>query len=68
MNAIGESSYWDSTVVFMFWDDDGGWYDHVAPRMVDYDGLGARVPLLVISRIRKTRIRTRTFDTSTAAS
>ncbi|MBV8497792.1 MAG: hypothetical protein JO003_00855 [Candidatus Eremiobacteraeota bacterium] len=49
VNAIGESKYWDSTVIFVFWDDYGGWYDHVPPAMVDYDGLGIRVPMLVIS-------------------
>ena len=49
VNAIGESQYWDSTVIFVFWDDYGGWYDHVPPKLVDYDGLGIRVPLLVVS-------------------
>lgn len=53
VNAIGESQYWDSTVVFVFWDDYGGWYDHVPPKLVDYDGLGIRVPLLVISAYAK---------------
>ncbi|HEY6485767.1 MAG TPA: alkaline phosphatase family protein [Candidatus Cybelea sp.] len=53
VNAIGESKYWDSTVVFIFWDDYGGWYDHVAPGMVDYDGLGIRVPLLIVSAYAK---------------
>jgi phospholipase C len=35
------------------WDDYGGWYDHVPPKMLDYDGLGFRVPLLVISPYAK---------------
>jgi phospholipase C len=35
------------------WDEYGGWYDHVAPKMLDYDGLGMRVPLLVISPYAK---------------
>ena len=42
VNAIGQSPYWDSTAIFVTWDDPGGWYDHVAPKMVDYDGLGFR--------------------------
>ena len=33
--------------------DPGGWYDHVPPKMLDYDGLGFRVPLLVISAYAK---------------
>jgi phospholipase C len=49
VNAIGKSKYWDSTAIFIMWDDYGGWYDHVAPEYVDYDGLGLRVPLLIVS-------------------
>jgi phospholipase C len=53
VNAVGKSPYWDSTVMFIFWDDYGGWYDHVAPELVDYDGLGIRVPLLIVSAYAK---------------
>ncbi len=53
VNAIGESQYWDSTAIFIFWDDYGGWYDHVPPVLVDYDGLGIRVPLLIVSAYAK---------------
>lgn len=49
VNAIGTSKYWDSSAIFIFWDEYGGWYDHVPPKMVDYDGLGIRVPLLIVS-------------------
>jgi phospholipase C len=35
------------------WDEWGGWYDHVPPPFEDYDGLGFRVPLLVISPYAK---------------
>lgn len=53
VNAIGGSQYWNSTAIFVVWDDYGGWYDHVPPKMLDYDGLGMRVPLLVISPYAK---------------
>ncbi|MBV8067070.1 MAG: hypothetical protein JO113_03755 [Candidatus Eremiobacteraeota bacterium] len=53
VNAIGESQYWNSTAIFILWDDYGGWYDPVAPAYVDYDGLGFRVPLLVVSAYAK---------------
>jgi phospholipase C len=53
INAIGESPYWDSTAIFVMWDEWGGWYDHVAPVQLDYDGLGFRVPLLVVSPYAK---------------
>jgi phospholipase C len=53
VNAVGESKFWDSTAIFIFWDEYGGWYDHVAPPKVDYDGLGIRVPLLIVSPYAK---------------
>ena len=53
VNAIGTSKYWDSTAIFIMWDDYGGWYDHVGPNLVDYDGFGIRIPLLVISPYAK---------------
>ncbi len=53
INAIGESPFWYSSVIFVTWDDSGGWYDHVPPLQLDYDGLGARVPLIVVSPYAK---------------
>ena len=53
VNAVGKSKFWDSTAVFIMWDDWGGWYDPVKPRYLDYDGLGFRVPLLIVSPYAK---------------
>jgi phospholipase C len=55
VNAIGENrKYWDSTVIFILWDDWGGYYDHVRPYVVrDQQGPGFRVPLLVVSPYAK---------------
>jgi phospholipase C len=53
VNAIGRSKYWQSTAIFIMWDEYGGWYDHVAPPFADYDGLGSRVPLMVVSAYAK---------------
>ncbi len=53
VNAVGNSKYWQSTAIFIMWDEYGGWYDHVAPPFADYDGLGIRVPLLVVSAYAK---------------
>ncbi len=53
VNAVGKSKYWDSTVIFIFWDDYGGWYDNEAPALADYDGLGLRIPMLVVSAFAK---------------
>ncbi len=49
VNTIGKSRFWRDTAIIVLWDDSGGWYDHVPPPQLDYDGLGDRVPLLVIS-------------------
>jgi phospholipase C len=53
VNAVGKSKHWDSTAIFVMWDDWGGLYDHVPPPHKDYDGLGFRVPFLVISPYAK---------------
>ncbi|HTU80620.1 MAG TPA: alkaline phosphatase family protein [Candidatus Acidoferrales bacterium] len=49
VNAIGESQYWNDTAVIIVWDDWGGWYDHVKPPQLDYQGLGFRVPMLMVA-------------------
>ncbi len=53
VNAVGRSKFWKSTAIFVQWDDWGGLYDHVPPPFEGYDGLGFRVPLLVISPYAK---------------
>ena len=53
VNAVGESKFWNSTVVFVQWDDWGGVYDRVPPPHRGYDGVGFRVPLIVISPYAK---------------
>jgi len=49
INALMQGPDWESTVVFLTWDDFGGFYDHVAPPSVDSFGLGPRVPFLILS-------------------
>lgn len=61
VNAIGNSPYWANTAIIITWDDWGGWYDHVAPKVIN-DGVswgsgyvyGFRVPLIVVSPYAKT--------------
>ena len=31
VNAVGKSKFWNSTAIFVMWDDWGGLYDHVPP-------------------------------------
>jgi phospholipase C len=52
VNAVGNSPYWNNTVILIAWDDWGGFYDHVAPPIdsqYGYYEYGFRVPLLVVS-------------------
>jgi phospholipase C len=49
IDAVMRSPEWDSTAIFLSWDDWGGFYDHVVPPTVDENGYGMRVPGLVIS-------------------
>ncbi|HWE61509.1 MAG TPA: alkaline phosphatase family protein [Chloroflexota bacterium] len=49
VNAIMQSPDWQSTAIFLSWDDWGGFYDHVVPPRIDQNGYGLRVPGLVIS-------------------
>ena len=49
INAIMQSPDWSSTAIFLSWDDWGGFYDNVVPPAIDANGLGLRVPGLVIS-------------------
>ena len=53
VNAIGNSQYWSNTVIFITWDDWGGWYDHVAPTVINSYEYGFRVPLIVVSPFAK---------------
>ncbi len=60
VNAIGNSAFWANTAIIITWDDWGGWYDHVPPKVIN-DGVswgsgyvyGFRVPLIVVSPYAK---------------
>ena len=62
VNTIGNSPYWANTAIIITWDDWGGWYDHVAPKVIN-DGVswgsgyvyGFRVPLIVVSPYAKAK-------------
>ena len=53
VNAIGNSQYWNSTAIFVTWDDWGGFYDHVTPTVYNSYELSFRVPLIVASPYAK---------------
>jgi phospholipase C len=49
INAAMQGPGWDTTAIFLTWDDWGGFYDHVKPIKVDEAGYGIRVPGMLIS-------------------
>src|SRR5438552_2705217 len=53
IRAIQNSRQWRNTVVIVTYDENGGFWDHVAPPLVDQWGPGTRVPTLVISPFAK---------------
>jgi phospholipase C len=53
VNSVMRSPNWDSSAIFVSWDDWGGFYDHVNPPRVDTAGYGIRVPSLLISPYAK---------------
>ena len=55
INTVMRSSDWNSTAIFLAWDDWGGFYDNVNPLRYAPDslGYGIRVPGLVISPYAK---------------
>jgi phospholipase C len=49
IQALMQSTAWDSSAFLITYDDWGGWFDHVPPPQVDEYGYGFRVPTLLIS-------------------
>jgi phospholipase C len=47
VNAVAHSKYWDSTAIFVTYDESGGFWDHMAPTVST--GYGARTPMIIIS-------------------
>jgi phospholipase C len=53
LNALRASPEWASTAVIITYDENGGFWDHVAPPRKDRWGPGSRVPTIVISPFAK---------------
>jgi phospholipase C len=51
VNAVAHSQYWDSTAIFVTYDEGGGFWDSVAPSYSS--GYGTRTPMIIISPYAK---------------
>ena len=49
IKKIEASPSWKDTVIIITYDENGGYWDHVAPPRLDEWGPGTRVPLIVVS-------------------
>jgi len=49
VQAIANSPEWDSTAIFVTYDEGGGFWDHVAPPTKSQYGYGTRTPMVIIS-------------------
>lgn len=50
VSALSHSRYWDSTALFVTYDEGGGFFDHVAPPVVPTShGYGTRTPMIIVS-------------------
>ena len=47
--ALRKSPQWDKMLVVITFDENGGWWDHVAPPKGDRWGPGTRIPALIVS-------------------
>jgi acid phosphatase len=53
VHALQASPQWKHMVIVITFDENGGWWDHVAPPKGDRWGPGTRIPALVISPFAK---------------
>jgi phospholipase C len=53
VDLIQKSPAWQDTAIIITYDENGGFWDHVAPPKVDKWGPGSRVPALIISPYAK---------------
>lgn len=66
VNAIERSPEWNSTAIFITYDEGGGFYDQVPPPSISGVQLGVRVPLIVVSPYAKENYVSNTVMTHTS--
>ncbi|MEP7066084.1 MAG: alkaline phosphatase family protein [Gemmatimonadota bacterium] len=53
INAVRNGPNWKDAVIIVTYDENGGFWDHVAPPAIDRFGLGTRTPAIIISPFAK---------------
>lgn len=63
LQKLFQSSLYESTTVFMVWDDPGGFYDHVAvPTTTDSAGYAPRAPLICVGPYCKNSVSSTQYE------
>ena len=64
INAVRNGPNWNDCAIIVTYDENGGFWDHVAPPKIDRWGPGSRVPTIVISPfVRRGYIDHTTYET-----
>jgi phospholipase C len=64
IRAIMASDIWVDTAVIVTYDENGGFFDHVPPPVVDRWGPGTRVPAIVFSPFARSGVDSTRYDTT----
>ncbi len=64
LDKLMASPTWNDTAVLITYDENGGFWDHVAPPKTDKWGPGLRVPTIVISNFAKGGVDSTVYDTT----
>jgi acid phosphatase len=64
VGALRSSPQWKNMLVVITFDENGGWWDHVAPPRADRWGPGSRIPAILLSpHVRKAHVEHTVYDT-----
>ena len=64
VDSVMNGPDWQSTAILITYDENGGFWDHVAPPVVDEWGPGSRVPAIVISPFARGGVDHTVYDTT----
>jgi phospholipase C len=64
VRSVLRSPLWRDTAIIVTYDENGGFWDHVPPPMVDRWGPGTRVPTVVFSPFAKPGVDSTPYDTT----
>jgi len=64
VRRVVESPLWSDTVIIVTYDENGGFWDHVPPPVVDRWGPGTRVPAIVFSPFARGGVDSTPYDTT----